>query len=74
MYMDILSGYTSTAVTGVTEVTQPTCSDMQCTKSFTKSMPVLNIGLFRFSLSFNPCFPAFYTIIAFKSYIPPTFS
>ena len=26
--------------------------------------PGLKIGLFRFSLSFNPCFPAFYTSIA----------
>ena len=38
-------------------------------------MHVLNIGLLSFSLSFSPC-PAFYTTstIAFKSYIPQTFS
>ena len=34
----------------------------------------LNIGVFHLSISFNPCFPAFYSILAFKSYIPPTFS
>ena len=35
---------------------------------------VLNIGLFHFPLMLYPCFLAFYTTIAFKSYIPPPFS
>ena len=40
----------------------------------TLCMHVLHIGLFCFSLSLNPCFPVFYITIAFKSYVPPTFS
>ena len=35
---------------------------------------VLNIGLLHFPLLLDPCFLAFYTTIAFKSYMPPTFS
>ena len=35
---------------------------------------VLNIGLLHFPLLLDPCFLAFYTTVAFKSYIPPTFS
>ena len=35
---------------------------------------VLNIGLFHFPLLLDPCFLPFYTTIAFKSYMPPTFS
>ena len=33
---------------------------------------MLNIGLLHFPLLLDPCFLAFYTISAFKSYIPPT--
>ena len=35
---------------------------------------VLNIALLHFPLLLNPCFLAFYTTIAFKSYIQLTFS